>query len=191
MRINPRPASLTLSTVFIALMAVNAHAVGDDSSGSEEAPKPTQTTVECKKGEVWDDKEKKCIEMKDSGMRGILGDDGLYDTARELAYFGRPEEAIILLRQIAGQQQARVQNYLGFAHRKAGHMEIAMLHYNMAIAMDPDHVLARSYMGQGLLEEGKFAAAYAQLKEIEARAGTDNYAYEQLALALEGGPTNY
>jgi tetratricopeptide (TPR) repeat protein len=186
-----RPAALLVSSVFAAFVSGQALAVGDDSSGSEEAPKPTQTTTECKKGEVWDKKAKKCVVLKEQGMRDLMGDDGLYDAARELAYFGRPNEAITLLRQMSGQQQARVQNYLGFAHRKAGHLEIAMLHYNTAIAMDPDHVLARSYMGQGKLEEGNFSAAYEQLQEIKMRAGKDNYAYRELAKAIAGLPTSY
>jgi predicted Zn-dependent protease len=186
-----QPAGLILSSVFALMLSAPAFAVGDDSSGAEEAPKPTQTTTDCKKGEVWDKKDKKCVALKKQGMRDVLGDDGLYDSARELAYFGRPDEAIDLLNQLSDQAQARVQNYLGFANRKAGRMEVAMRHYQAAIAADPDHVLARSYMGQGYLQDGDFSAAYTQLREIRARAGTDNYAYRELAKAISGMPTSY
>jgi tetratricopeptide (TPR) repeat protein len=120
-----------------------------------------------------------------------MDEDALYDTARELAYFERPEEAIILLKQIGNQNQPRVQNYLGFANRKAGRMEDAMMYYNVALSMDPNYVLARSYMGQGLLEQGDFGGAYAQLREIKERAGTHNRSYEMLASAITGLPTDY
>jgi predicted Zn-dependent protease len=166
-------------------------AAGSDSGGNDAPPQPTKTTVECKKGEVFDEKEAKCVPIKKSGMDELMNDEVLYDTARELAYFGRPDDAISLLKQIADQNQPAVQNYLGFANRKAGRMDDAMMYYNAALALDPDYVLARSYMGQGLLELGDFGGAYTQLQEIKSRAGTDNRPYQMLAQAITGTPTNY
>jgi predicted Zn-dependent protease len=84
-----------------------------------------------------------------------------------------------------------VQNYLGFAHRKAGRIDAAMMHYQAALQLDPDYVLARSYMGQGLLNSGNVGAARAQLAQINMRAGTDNYPYRMLSDALAGKPVGY
>jgi Flp pilus assembly protein TadD len=164
-----------------------AFAAGSDSSGSDAPPEKTKTTTECKKGEVWDKKLKKCVEVKKSGMNA----DEIYDTARELAYFGRADEALALLAQMPDQGEPRVQNYLGFANRKLGNMDVAMVHYRKAIATNPDYVLARSYMGQGLLKMGNVGAARIELAQIRMRAGADNRPYRMLSDALAGKPVGY
>ncbi len=186
-----KPTHLVLSMFAATLFSTSSFAAGEGSNSNDAAPAATETTLKCKKTEVYDVKLKKCVELKKSGMNEIMGDDALYDTARELAYFDRPEDAITLLKQIANQNQPRIQNYLGFANRKAGRMEDAMMYYNAALSIDPDYVLARSYMGQGLLEQGDFGGAYAQLREIKERAGTGNRPYQMLAAAITGMPTNY
>ena len=186
-----KPTYLVLSMFAATMFSTASFAAGESSGGDEAAPKATETTTKCKKTEVYDVKLKKCVELKKSGMNELMDENSLYDTARELAYFERPEDAIMLLKQIANQNQPRVQNYLGFASRKAGRMEDAMMYYNVALSMDPDYVLARSYMGQGLLEQGDFGGAYAQLREIKERAGTANRPYQMLAAAITGMPTNY
>ena len=186
-----KPTYFVLSMFAATVFSTAGFAAGESSGGDDAAPKATETTLKCKKTEVYDKKLKKCVVLKKSGMNDVMDDDGLYDTARELAYFDRPEDAITLLKQIADQNQPRVQNYLGFANRKAGRMEDAMMYYNVALSMDPDYVLARSYMGQGLLEQGDFGGAYAQLREIKERAGTNNRSYEMLASAITGMPSNY
>lgn len=186
-----KPTYLILSMFAATMFSTAGFAAGESSSGDDAAPKATETTLKCKKTEVYDVKLKKCVELKKSGMNELMDEDALYNTARELAYFDRPEDAITLLKQIANQNQPRVQNYLGFANRKAGRMEDAMMYYNVALSMDPDYVLARSYMGQGLLQQGDFGGAYAQLREIKERAGTTNRPYQMLAAAITGMPTNY
>lgn len=181
------------STAIAALLMTTgvALAAGDSSSGSDAPPEKTETTAKCKKSEVWDKKLKKCVELKKSGMNAIMDEDALYDAARELAYFGRADEALVLLAQMADQEAPRVQNYLGFANRKLGNMDVAMAHYRKAIAADPDYVLARSYMGQGLVTLGDMAAAKVQLAEIAARAGTGNRPYHMLAEAIEHNDGDY
>ncbi|NJR13554.1 MAG: tetratricopeptide repeat protein [Phyllobacteriaceae bacterium] len=186
-----KPTVFALAIAASLAFAGTSFAAGDSSSGSDEAPEPTATTTKCKKTEVFDEKLKKCVELKKSGMNDGFSDDELYDAARELAYFDRPDDAITLLKQMADQNQPRVQNYLGFAHRKAGRMDAAMMHYQAALQLDPDYVLARSYMGQGLLKSGNVGAARTQLAQIRMRAGTDNYPYRMLSDALAGKPVGY
>lgn len=186
-----KPTYMILSMFAATMFSTAAFAAGESSGGDDAAPNATETTIKCKKTEVYDKKLKKCIELKKSGMNELIDEQSLYDIARELAYFDRPEDAIVVLKQISNQNQARVQNYLGFASRKAGRMDDAMMHYNAALALNPDYVLARSYMGQGLVEQGDFGGAYAQLREIKERAGTDNRSYKMLAAAVTGLTTDY
>lgn len=186
-----KPTYLLLSLFAATVFSTAGFAAGSSSDGDDAAPTATETTTKCKKTEIYDKKLKKCVELKKSGMNEILDDDALYDTARELAYFDRPEDAIVLLQQMADQNQPRVQNYLGFANRKAGRMEDAMMYYNAALAMDPDYVLARSYMGQGLVQIGDISGAKAQLIEIKKRAGVENRPYEMLASAIAGIKSEY
>ncbi len=172
---------MAVATAAIAFSLTSAPVLA--AGGSESTPPPTPTTQKCKKGEVWNKKEKKCIKAE----AGVTSDDALYETARELAYAERYDEAIALLQMAADQNDPRILNYLGFSHRNAGRMEVGLGYYQEAIKRDPDYVLARSYMGQALLQNGDRVGASVQLAEIEKRAGKDNWPYESLASALATG----
>lgn len=163
--------------LIACLPAAQALAVGSDDPTP---PKPTETTTVCEEGFVWNDETKLCEQIEESR----LGDDALFDAARELAYFDRPEDAIAVLARMADQDAPRVLNYLGFSHRKAGRMVEAFGYYQAAIAADPDYLLARSYMGQGYVSIGRPDLARAQLAEIAARGGAATYAHAALADAL-------
>lgn len=175
---------LRFSLALIAcLPATIAGAVGSDDATP---PKPTETTTVCEEGQVWNPETEVCDPIKDSR----LGDDALYDAARELAYFARPDDAIAVLAMMDDQAAPRVLNYMGFAHRKAGRMAEAFRFYSAAIAADPDYALARSYMGMGYVSIGRRDLAQVQLAEIAARAGRESYAYMALAQALDA-PTKF
>lgn len=167
---------LVLATALMTAMAGSAWA-----AGSSTPPKPTQTSEMCTKTQVWDEDKKECVEAEKSGFN----DDKLYDAGRELAYMGRFEDAIGVLKTAQNQQDPRILNYLGFANRKMGNVTIGMEYYHQALAINPDYVLARSYMGQAMLLEGDVAGAEAQLKEIRRRVGTQDYAYFSLAQSLK------
>lgn len=166
--------------IAVPLMAAPVLAAG---GGGSDAPPPTPAKEKCKKGEVWNKKKKKCIKAK----AGVTPDDALYEAARSLAYAERYDEAIDMLVLAANQNDPRILNYLGFSHRNAGRMEVGLGYYNEAIKRDPDYVLARSYMGQALIQTGDRVGAAVQLAEIEKRAGKDNWPYESLASALATG----
>ena len=157
-----------------------AFAAGESDRG---APKPTATTTTCRGVKVWDEKKRRCVRPKQSS----LGTDGLYGAARELAYAGRYEDAQGVLLAIADQRDDRVLTYWGFTHRKLGNIELANVFYSQAIAQNPNNLLARSYMGQGLVEEGLPAQALAQWKEIRTRGGIGTWPEESLREALETG----
>ena len=165
-----------------AALASSAFAAGgaDDSE-----PTQTNTTKECKDGKVWDKDKKKCVDAS----RGMYDDDFIYENARELAYDGQYRHAIDLLELAANQNDPRILNYLGFANRKAGNVELGMQYYQKALAIDPDYNLARSYMGQALVLEGDMDGAWTQLAEIANRGGKGTWPYIELKQAIAGTVT--
>lgn len=148
-------------------------------------PKPTETTKECKGVRVWDEKKKRCVKPKNS----FLDTDTLYGAVRELAYAGRYDDAQGVLSAMTDQSDDRVLTYWGFTHRKLGQIELANAYYDKAIATNPDNILARSYMGQGFVEQGKLDLAIAQWREIKARGGEGSWAEVSLREAIRTGTT--
>jgi Tfp pilus assembly protein PilF len=157
-------------------------------SGDDTKPSTTKTTTKCKGVQVWDVKTQSCVDPKDSR----LDNDTLYGAVRELAYAGRYGDAQGVLRAMPDQQDDRVLTYWGFTHRKMGNADLACAFYDRALARNPDNLLARSYMAQGLVAEGKLDAAIAQWREIKARGGAGTWAEVSLKTAIETGRTyNY
>ncbi|WP_293577121.1 hypothetical protein [Phaeobacter sp.] len=169
--------SMLLALPAVCLAGATFAAGGGDSS----PPKPTQTTKECKVGRIWDEDKKRCVKIKNSS----LDQDGLYQTVRELAYADRLHDAQELLTLAADQHAGWVLTYWGFTHRKLGNTELANVYYEQAIDADPANHLARSYMGQGFVKEGRLGDALAQWKAIRATGGTGTWAEASLRLALE------
>ena len=166
--------------IFLLCLPGFAIAAGGDDRG---APKPTQTTKECRGVKVWDDTKKRCVRPKQSS----LGTDGLIKAARELAYAGRYNDAQGVLLALPDQNDDLALTYWGFTHRKIGNMELANAFYKQAIEENPNNILARSYMGQGFVEQGLSAQAFAQWQEIRARGGAGTWAGVSLRKAMETG----
>ena len=61
---------------------------------------------------------------------------------------------------------ADIQNYLGYAHRKAGQLEPAFKHYQRALALNPRHRGAHEYIGEAYLMAGDVANARKHLEEL-------------------------
>jgi len=64
---------------------------------------------------------------------------------------------------------ADIQNYLGYAYRKAGKLDLAFKHYNRALALNPRHRGAHEYVGEAYLIKGDLKSAQkhlAALREI-------------------------
>lgn len=142
----------------------------------------TDTAAECKDGKVFDKDKKECVDPPKSGFN----DDQLYKAAREFAYAGQYDHAIHVLELASNQDDPRILNYLGYANRKAGRMDIGMQYYRRAIANDANYILARSYMGQALVEQGDVDGAKVQLVEIRDRGGENTWAYRSLLQSLNG-----
>ncbi|MEM9676639.1 MAG: tetratricopeptide repeat protein [Pseudomonadota bacterium] len=142
----------------------------------------TVTTPKCKKGFAWDRRAKKCKAAKKSSN---LSDEDLFQTARELAFERRYDEALTMLDLAADQSAPRILNYRGFATRKLGRVEEALTYYQAALAIDPNYTLVREYMGEAYLQLGQIDKARAQLKEIAMRCGTECREYALLEAEIE------
>jgi tetratricopeptide (TPR) repeat protein len=171
-----------LPALLLAFAPAAAFAVGE---GGEDPPTPTPTSTECKEGLVYDEAKKECVAPKS----GALDDDQRYRAVRELAWAGKYDGATEVLDAMADQQSDRVLTYRGFIARKQGDFELGMAYYRQAIERNPDNLLVRSYMGQGLVEHGEVELARAQLLEILARGGAGTWPAEALREAIATGVT--
>lgn len=176
-------ATLT-AAILIGLAGGAAFAAGSEDDETKPPPK-TETTTKCADGKVWDKDKKECVEAAKSGFN----DDQLFQAAREFAYADQYENAIRILQLARNQSDPRILNYLGYANRKAGRMELGMSYYRKALQADENYILARSYMGQALLQQGDVQGARVQLVEIRDRGGENTWAFRSLLQSLNGYKT--
>jgi Flp pilus assembly protein TadD len=64
-------------------------------------------------------------------------------------------------------QNADAQNFLGFAYRKSGNLDLAFKHYNEALRLDPGHRGAHEYIGEAYLMQGNLAKAKEHLARLD------------------------
>ena len=192
--------TIALAFASILFCAQSGLAAGGDNNAP---PAKTETSQSCfseqqwdpeinrfvkytkKVNGVWDPQLKKCIRPDKAGY---LKSDLLQDAVRELAYAGRNTEAQMVLSQM-DQDSDFALTYWGFTHRQLGNLETAARFYNAALAQNPDNILARSYMAQGMVLAGDFVGARRQLGEIRARGGAHTWAEAALVKAIETGTT--
>lgn len=62
---------------------------------------------------------------------------------------------------------ADIQNSLGYAHRKAGKLELAFKHYRRALELNPRHRGAHEYIGEAYLMVGNVAKAKEHLGQLD------------------------
>lgn len=166
----------------LGLTAGVALAAGSDDTAP---PAPTPTATDCPDGKVWDEDAKACLDADAAG----LTDEERYRAVRELAYAGRYGSAGIVLNAMPPQSDA-VLTYRGFILRQEGHWLAALESYNLALDVNPDNILARSYLGQGLALRGETAAAERQLAEIRVRGGAGSWAETALVETLMTGQSS-
>lgn len=171
---------MRLLAPILLLSASMAYAV--DTEEDTPPPKPTETSTQCAENQIWDPETESCIAAQDSRFN----DDQRFDAARELAFAGAHDRALLVLAAASNPKDPRILNYTGFALRKSGRTAEALGYYRQALAIDPDYILARSYMGQALLDQGDVEGATTQLREIRARGGRGTWAYISLKQALSG-----
>lgn len=171
------------AALIAGFLSFPAFAVGDapaDDGGSLTKEQKAEKDCKAQQGKVWDKKHKKCVDAQD----GMLDDDSIYETGRDLAMLGRYDEAITILNYAANPQDKRVLNYLGYSYRKSGQIDVGLKYYEKALAVDPDYVLVREYLGEALIQKGNIDGAKAQLHEIGQRCGEQCEPYVILKDAL-------
>lgn len=62
---------------------------------------------------------------------------------------------------------ADVQNYLGYAWRKSGNLDLAFKHYNEALRLEPSHKGAHEYIGEAYLIANNLAKAEEHLARLD------------------------
>lgn len=181
------PMKLCLSKFTLAVLMfgamINMAGAVDPDDWNTKPPEPTPTSKTCADGEAWDEKSKKCVKLES----GVLDDPDRFRAARELAYAGRFKAAALALDAMTDQSDARVLTYRGFLARKSGHWDSARFYYGRALAVDPDYLPARSYLGMGLAEKGDVEAARGQLAEIRSRGGRETWPERALLMSLRSG----
>jgi tetratricopeptide (TPR) repeat protein len=77
--------------------------------------------------------------------------------------------AAIKLFSSAGKRNPRnadIHNYLGYAYRKNGKLDLAFKHYNRALALNPRHRGAHEYIGEAYLIKGDLKSAQKHLAAL-------------------------
>lgn len=171
-----RKSRLFDGTLAIAALAAGALAFQTTNVlavSSDPPPKP-RPKLDCSKPE---NKGKAACANK----RHELSDDELFYAGYWLARKGDFKLALHYLGQAKSTTDPRIITYIGYSHRKLGHWDVAMGHYARALAINPDFVVARGYLGEAFVERGEHAKAAEQLDEIAKRCGTTCEEYKTLA----------
>lgn len=174
---------LLKAALFTSAMATPAHAVEQEDFSPP--PKPTETTLTCAEGLIFDNALEVCV----SPEAATDDQTALYLDARELAWAGRLDDALRVLNRM--KPTDKVLNYKGFVARKSGDWAAAESFYLAAIDVNPNNLLARSYYGQGLVDAGLIPEAERQLTEIRLRGGRQTWPEIALRLHLEGADSGY
>jgi tetratricopeptide (TPR) repeat protein len=164
---------------FAAFLGVSISSVAL-AAGQGGSSNTSATDNNCKKGEVWDKKHKKCVKAQSR----VLPDEELFEQGRALAQAGYYDWALEVLAAIEDQSDPKVLNYMGYSHRKAGRLEIGITYYRKALDIDPNYVLAREYLGEGYVAAGRIDLAKSELSEIAKRCGITCEEYKDLAKAI-------
>ncbi|SDY65656.1 hypothetical protein SAMN05444004_102254 [Jannaschia faecimaris] len=165
--------------ILAALMPLSALAAGTAP------PVKTKTSEDCTGSQIYDAESKTCVDSGDSR----LNDAERIEGARELASFGRANDALRVLATLEDPTTPDALTLRGYATRKGGDFQAGVAFYHAAIKIDPENWQARSYLAQGLLEEGDRAGAEAQLCLIRAGGGRGTWPEISLVQALGGDST--
>jgi tetratricopeptide (TPR) repeat protein len=125
--------------------------------------------------------------MASSGNAYVLPDEQLYRHGSALAQAGEYDWALTVLAAIRNQNDPHVLNYTGCSLRKSGRLDEGIRYYRKALAINPDFVLAREYLGEGYVAAGRIDLAKVELNEIAKRCCTTCEEYQELAEHIERG----
>jgi Flp pilus assembly protein TadD len=168
---------LLSSAVFVPQVI----AAGDAPEPATEAAAPAAKSAKalgCKRGEAA--RKNLCVTL----AAGIMNDGELYEQGKLLATDNEYDWALEVLALITKQDDAKVLNYIGYSHRKAGRLETGIEVYKKALSLDANFVQARAYLGEAYILAGQKELAMTELAEIKTRCGADCPEYKELEKAL-------
>jgi len=183
-----------LAAAFVgsaALLTVTpTYAAGGGSPAPASNPacstKTTKNSCQALSHCFWSNSGNRCKKKKNQSE--LSPSDKLYAEGRILAKTGHFKKAIEILKT-ANQQDPHVLNYLGYSYRKSGDLDTAITYYKAALAINPDFVLAREYLGEGYVKAGRLDLAKLELAEIGKRCGKGCKEYVELAAVISGTDT--
>jgi Flp pilus assembly protein TadD len=164
-----------------ALFVPHALAAGDTPEPAAAAAAPAAKSAKaygCKRGEAA--RNDACVTL----AVGVMTDEELYEQGKLLATDNEYDWALEVLALITKQDDAKVLNYIGYSHRKAGRLETGIEAYKKALSLDANFVQARAYLGEAYILAGQKELATAELAEIKTRCGADCPEYKELEKAL-------
>jgi tetratricopeptide (TPR) repeat protein len=102
------------------------------------------------------------------GMSSVPEDPD-YAAGRQAVEAGNWQAALAAFGKVGARdpRNANAQNYLGYAYRKMGNLELAFKHYNDALRLDPRHRGAHEYVGEAYLMTDNLAKAEEHLKALD------------------------
>ena len=178
---------ITTTLIMLGLVASPSFAAGTSPTPAPQVGTTAPTQMKCKTGEVVKTirkkgrkPTKKCVKA----TAGIIPDGELYAQGYLLAKTGNYDWALSVFDAITDKQNTDVLTMIGYSNRKAGRLEIAVSYYDQALAMNPNYVRAREYLGEGYVAAGRIDLAKLQLDEIANRAGTSSEEYIDLSKVI-------
>jgi tetratricopeptide (TPR) repeat protein len=154
---------------------------GGGSSGSRDKSDP-DNPIQCREGMTYNKTKKICE------WASLLDDEMLSEQGRSLALAGFYENALDALMAVRDKDDATVLTYIGYANRKMGKVDEGIAWYHKALALEPENLYTREYLGEGYVAAGRMDLAELQLAELEALCGKTCEQYEDLAAAIAGEP---
>ena len=162
------------AALFLVAFATTAAAITVPSGPSDEVK------AKCKQYAEGTSKWKKCIKKYSAELK----DDDLYWAASVLAVEEDYQGALDVLSEAHNANDPRILSLTGYATRKLGRVEEGLAFYHKALALDPNLVETREYLGEGYLQLGKLADARRELEEIAKRCGKGCESYVELDKAI-------
>jgi len=159
-------ALFTISTAASAFAAGTAPSSGSSGGTSSTCSKYTTNSAD------W----KKCM----AGGRSSMNNEQLYATGYSLAKAGDYEGALEFLNAGTDKKDARFLTMIGYSTRKLGKVDEGMGFYMQALAIDPNSVTTREYLGEAYLQKKDLPDAKAQLVEIQNRCGISCESFTEL-----------
>ena len=166
-------AGLTSAAVMIGSVAF---AAGTAPSPSPAPSSGGSTHAKCSQFTKGTAAYKKCKKT----ARHAMNNEELYAAGYQLAKAGDYEGALEFLMDGTDKNDPRFLTMIGYSTRKMGHVDEGMAFYAQALAIDPNSVTTREYLGEAYLQKKDLTGAKAQLTEIQNRCGTTCESFTEL-----------